>query len=76
MDRKALEKFRASLRKPEPPRNIKFRELAWGALVYANSNKGTPGERIYDSLVGDEVFLNRLQKKPALDDFDVVYQLN
>lgn len=70
MNSKALEESRASLSKPEAPRHIKFRELAWGALVYANSYKGKQGTRIYDSLVGDGAFLKRLQKKPSLDDFE------
>jgi hypothetical protein len=51
---------------------MRFREIAWGAVVYACSNRNTQGEAIYDSLVGDKAFLERLQQAPSLDDFERV----
>lgn len=49
---------------------MKFRDLAWGAFLYANQNKGTLGEEKYDGLVGDKAFLKRLEGTPMLDDFE------
>ena len=49
---------------------MKFRDLAWGAFLYANQNKGTLGEEKYDNLIGDKAFLKRLQENPILDDFE------
>ncbi|MFW6116701.1 MAG: hypothetical protein ACOC6F_03145, partial [bacterium] len=49
---------------------MKFRDLAWGAFLYANQNRGTQGQTRYDSLVRDRAFLQRLQDNPALDDFE------
>lgn len=71
MHSRALEEFRASLTRPKSPRaDVKFRDLAWGALVYANFTKDSQGERIYDSLVSDKTFLKRLQENPSLHDFE------
>jgi hypothetical protein len=49
---------------------MKFRDLAWGAFLYRNRNRGTHGERIYNDLIGDNKFLGRLQDNPLLDDFE------
>lgn len=49
---------------------MKFKDLAWGAFIYANQNRGTLGEGRYDNLVGDKTFLRRLQGNPLLDDFE------
>ena len=51
---------------------MRFRELAWGAFLYANANRGTAGERIYDELIADISLLNRLQHQPELDDFQKI----
>lgn len=49
---------------------MKFRDLAWGAFIYANLSKETHGESRYNNLVSSETFLRRLQQNPLLDDFE------
>lgn len=51
---------------------MKFKDLAWGAFLYANANRGTYGERIYDKLVSDIEFLKRLQDNPSISDFEEI----
>jgi hypothetical protein len=49
---------------------MRFRDLAWGAFLYRNQNKGTSGERIYSKLMDDNEFLARLQDSPSQEDFE------
>lgn len=49
---------------------MKFRDLAWGAFLYANVNRGTHGERIYNELISNTEFLRRLHDNPSLDDLE------
>ena len=51
---------------------MKFKELAWGAMVYRYSNKGTQGEYDYNNIIADKQYLQRLLVGPSLDDFEKI----
>lgn len=51
---------------------MKFKELAWGALVYRFSNKGTQGESKYNNIIADNQCLQRLLEAPSLEDFEKI----
>jgi len=46
---------------------VKFKELAWGALVFKNLTSADP---IYQQLGTDKAFLSRLQANPSIQDFE------
>ncbi|MCL0091280.1 hypothetical protein M1N57_00170 [Dehalococcoidales bacterium] len=49
---------------------MEFKDLAWGAFIWANLNKGTPGYERYERLMSNSEFLERLQGEPSLEEFE------